>query len=78
MIEAKGEQCRDEGNFEFGVGFWDRLALSPAGDAVAAAAEAIQGAFTLGGVFEVVGNGVIALTGGLMIWLGAQRTFTRR
>ena len=74
VIQAKSEQCRDDGNFQFGTGFWDRLALSPVADALADFAEG----FTLGGVFEIVGNGVIALTGGLMIWLGAQRTFTRR
>ncbi|KKL28493.1 hypothetical protein LCGC14_2374580 [marine sediment metagenome] len=77
VIQAKAEACRDQANFSFGPGFWDRLALSDAGEPLAARAEAIPNAFTLGGVFEIVGNGVIALTGGLMIWLGAQRTFSK-
>jgi len=73
VIQAKAEACRDQANFSFGPGFWDRVALSDPADAVAGFLEG----FTLGGVFEIVGNGVIALTGGLMIWLGAQRTFSK-
>ncbi len=73
VIQAKAEDCRDQGDFSFEAGFWDRLALSAPADALAGFIEG----FTLGGVFEVVGNGIIAMTGGLMIWLGAQRTFSR-
>ncbi len=72
-LQAKAEKCRDQGNFRFEPSFWDRLALSAPADALAGFVEG----FTLGGVFEIVGNGIIAITGGLMIWLGTQRTFSR-
>lgn len=70
-IQARAAACRDDDNFSFGPGFWDRVALGPIGDAVAGFAEL----FSPGRILEIVGNGVIALTGGLMIWLGAQRLF---
>jgi hypothetical protein len=70
---AKAQSCRDQGGFSYGPGFWDRFALGPVGDVVAGIADL----FSPGKIFEIVGNGVIALTGGLMIWLGAQRIFGR-
>jgi hypothetical protein len=72
-LAMKAETCRDQGGFRYEPGFWDRLALSPAGDVIAGIADL----FSPGKIFEIVGNGVIALTGGLMIWLGAQRIFGR-
>ncbi len=73
FIKTNAEVCQQSGEFRFESNFWDRMALSGPADALAGFIEK----FTLGGVFEIVGNGIIALTGGLMIWLGAQRTFSR-